>query len=179
MAVAGLLATPPNGELALGYDCNAKCVILNDVQHSSLCHIFNRLPFSFVTDDVVQATCQCLLAQAADAENVSSICFVTFEILYTTTADLLDEQREPLGSCSLPIITRSDLNSLLLLTCKKSDKNLPGHFRVQPYRFRKGEVLFVRKFSFVLVWRKHSQTNIFFKKCYISFNSVALDVLAS
>lgn len=28
-----------------------------------------RLPFSFVTDDVVQATCQCLLAQAADAEN--------------------------------------------------------------------------------------------------------------
>lgn len=27
-----------------------------------------RLPFSFVTDDVVQATCQCLLAQAADAE---------------------------------------------------------------------------------------------------------------
>lgn len=86
---------------------------------------------------------------------------------------------EPLGSCSLPIITRSDLNSLLLLTCKKSDKNLPGHFRVQPYRFRKGEVLCVRKFSYVLVWRKHSQTNIFFKKCYISFNSVALDVLAS
>lgn len=86
---------------------------------------------------------------------------------------------EPLGSCSLPIITRSDLNSLLLLTCKKSDKNLPGHFRVQPYRFRKGEVLFVRKFSYVFVWRKHSQTNIFLKKCYISFNSVALDVLAS
>lgn len=27
-----------------------------------------RLPFSFVTDDVVQATCQCLIAQAADAE---------------------------------------------------------------------------------------------------------------
>ena len=79
--------------LLLGYDCNAKCVILNDVQHSSLCHIFNRLPFSFVTDDVVQATCQCLLAQAADAENVSSICFVTFEILYTITADLLDEQK--------------------------------------------------------------------------------------
>lgn len=28
-----------------------------------------RLPFSFVTDDVVQATCQCLLAQASNAEN--------------------------------------------------------------------------------------------------------------
>ena len=35
-----------------------------------LCFNF-RLPFSFVTDDVVQATCQCLLARAADAENVS------------------------------------------------------------------------------------------------------------
>lgn len=150
---------------------------LNDVQHSSLCHIFNRLPFSFVTDDVVQATCQCLLAQAADAENVSSICFVTFVI--HNNSWLTWRTEEPLGSCSLPIITRSDLNSLLLLTCKKSDKNLPGHFRVQPYRFRKGEVLCVRKFSYVFVWRKHSQTNIFFKKCYISFNSVALDVLAS
>lgn len=27
-----------------------------------------RLPFAFVTDDVVKATCLCLLAQASDAE---------------------------------------------------------------------------------------------------------------
>lgn len=29
-----------------------------------------RLPFSFVTDEVVQVTCQCLLEQASEAENV-------------------------------------------------------------------------------------------------------------
>ncbi|XP_015748135.1 PREDICTED: protein lin-54 homolog [Acropora digitifera] len=34
-----------------------------------LSHFVFRLPFSFVTDDVVQATCQCLLAQASNAEN--------------------------------------------------------------------------------------------------------------
>ena len=39
-----------------------------------LSHFVFRLPFSFVTDDVVQATCQCLLAQASNAENVSLVC---------------------------------------------------------------------------------------------------------
>ena len=38
-----------------------------------LSHFVFRLPFSFVTDDVVQATCQCLLAQASNAENVSLV----------------------------------------------------------------------------------------------------------
>ena len=31
--------------------------------------LFHRQPFSFVTSDVVEATCQCLLAQAEDAES--------------------------------------------------------------------------------------------------------------
>ena len=31
--------------------------------------LFIRQPFSFVTSDVVEATCQCLLAQAEDAES--------------------------------------------------------------------------------------------------------------
>ena len=152
VAVAWLLATFQNGELALRLWLQRQVFNLNDLQHSSLCLIFNRLPFSFVTDDVVQATCQCLLAQAADAENVSLICFVPFEILYKSWLPWRTE--EPLGSCSRPIITRSDLNSLLLLIGKKSDKNLPGHIRSQPYWFRRGEVLCVRKFSYVLVWRK-------------------------
>ena len=143
---------PPNGELALRLWLQRQVFNLNDVQHSCLCLIFNRLPFSFVTDDVVQATCQCLLAQAADAENVSCICFVPFEILYKSWLPWRTD--EPLGSCSRPIITRSDLNSLVLLTGKKSDKNLPGHFRLQPYRFRRGAVLCVQKFSYVLVLRK-------------------------
>ena len=39
-----------------------------------LSHFVFRLPFSFVTDDVVQATCQCLLAQASNAESVSLVC---------------------------------------------------------------------------------------------------------
>ena len=134
---------PSNGQLALRLWLQRQVFNLNDVQHSCLCLIFNRLPFSFVTDDVVQATCQCLLAQAADAENVSLICFVPFEFLYKSWLPWRTE--EPLGSCSRPIITRSDLNSLLLL---------PGHIRLQPYRFRIGEVLCVRKFSYVLVWRK-------------------------
>lgn len=34
------------------------------------CCFISRLPFSFVTDEVVQVTCQCLLEQASEAENV-------------------------------------------------------------------------------------------------------------
>lgn len=42
---------------------------------------FRRLPFSFVTDEVVQATCQCLLAQAAEAESVCSAFLFLFVFL--------------------------------------------------------------------------------------------------
>ena len=42
---------------------------------------FCRLPFSFVTDEVVQATCQCLLAQAAEAESVCSVFFVVVVVV--------------------------------------------------------------------------------------------------
>ena len=39
-------------------------------KHLSELFLFNnRQPFSFVTSDVVEATCQCLLAQAEDAES--------------------------------------------------------------------------------------------------------------
>ena len=37
--------------------------------HLSKLFLFIRQPFSFVTSDVVEATCQCLLAQAEDAES--------------------------------------------------------------------------------------------------------------
>lgn len=42
---------------------------------------FFRLPFSFVTEDVVNATCQCLFAQAIEAEKVN---IPTFEIKIQT-----------------------------------------------------------------------------------------------
>lgn len=41
---------------------------------------FCRLPFSFVTDEVVQATCQCLLEQAVEAESVCSFYFRIFSL---------------------------------------------------------------------------------------------------
>lgn len=52
-----------------------------------------RLPFSFVTDEVVQATCQCLLAQAAEAESVGKSQAVTEKMIL-----------EEFGRCLLQII---------------------------------------------------------------------------
>ncbi|KAJ7379164.1 nucleobase-containing compound biosynthetic process [Desmophyllum pertusum] len=52
-----------------------------------------RLPFSFVTDEVVQATCQCLLAQASDAENEGKSQAMTEKMIL-----------EEFGRCLLQII---------------------------------------------------------------------------
>ncbi|KAL9984790.1 hypothetical protein ACROYT_G007123 [Oculina patagonica] len=52
-----------------------------------------RLPFSFVTDEVVQATCQCLLEQAAEAESVGKSQAMTEKMIL-----------EEFGRCLLQII---------------------------------------------------------------------------
>lgn len=52
-----------------------------------------RLPFSFVTDEVVQATCQCLLEQASEAENLGQ-----------SQAEIEKMVLEEFGRCLLQII---------------------------------------------------------------------------
>lgn len=52
-----------------------------------------RLPFSFVTDEVVQATCQCLLEQASEAENMGQ-----------SQAEIEKTILEEFGRCLLQII---------------------------------------------------------------------------
>ena len=38
--------------------------------------ILFRLPFSFLTSDVIEATCKCMIDKASEAENVEEICLL-------------------------------------------------------------------------------------------------------
>lgn len=55
--------------LELGFfDCSFSLNV--DVKMSFFLSSYSRPPFSFITQEVVEATCQCLLAQAEEAERL-------------------------------------------------------------------------------------------------------------
>lgn len=72
----------------------------------------SRPPFSFITQEVVEATCQCLLAQAEEAER---LCKTS-----TETEGLVLEE---FGRCLLQIIEYASKAKGTIKNCRQRPKN--------------------------------------------------------